>query len=778
MGESPDRVERIGEAGEDRTAKPEPWFSRASGPSRPAEPAESAGPAEERPAAGAAAERSADPRTERGAEDPRPGGPAAAGGAEAATPRTTERAAPRTEERPADARSEGRSADAPAEGRSADAPAEERPAGSRSEERTEGLGDAPADRREPAGSAVEAADGDAVSDADPDADAEAQAVSVGVTPARPAGDSEGRPAGPAADEPVGGPGPRIDSPTTALRLPEPDRPEPAPDGADELTTAMRLPESDRPAPAEAVPDQHTTALRVPKLDEPTRALRQVSIPQGPREHTEVPPYDAPEQQAYGWQQAPPQPPKSQSQPPQAEESSSGLGQFGWGRSPQPPAPGGAAPLSPSPESTSEAMDVLASLSRKPSSPLRRAIKRISIWGVLLCFLLVILAIVQVLRPLPSPSLKMTADSAYAFGGSAPTLDWPASGQATAEVSGLGTLGHSGSDNPVAIASVTKVMTAHLILKDHPLKKGDQGPTITVDQQAVNDYNTGVTDQESVVKVTVGEQISEYQALEMLLIPSANNIARLLGRWDAGTDAAFVTKMQAEATALSMTKSTYTDPSGLEGTTKSTANDQLKLAEVVMQDAVFREIVSTPSFTPPGGTLTYNNNSLLGGNGVIGVKTGTSSSALGCLMWAAQTKVGGTTRTIVGVVLSQPATGGDGGGWLPNVLKNSKKVVISAEGALKAHTVAKKGDVVGYVDDGLGGKTPVVVSKDVTVAGWGGLSVDISLEPVGGGLPHQAAAGTTVGNLVVGTGASAQTVPVQLQSQLKQPTAGAKLTRLG
>ncbi|MFD0330050.1 hypothetical protein ACFQZC_22225 [Streptacidiphilus monticola] len=330
-----------------------------------------------------------------------------------------------------------------------------------------------------------------------------------------------------------------------------------------------------------------------------------------------------------------------------------------------------------------------------------------------------------------------------------------------------------------IASVTKVMTAYQVLKDHPLKLGEQGPTITVDQQAVDDYTKGGPQGESVVKVALNEQITEYQALQMLLIPSANNIARLLGRWDAGSDAAFVRKMQASAQALGMGKTTYTDPSGLDGTTRSTANDQLKLAEQVMQDQVFAQIVGTASFTPPlASGVIYNNNALLQKNGVIGVKTGSSTAALGCLMWAAQQKVGGVTKTVLGVVLSQPATA-ETGGYLPSVLTNSKKLVVSAEQALQAHQLVKKGQVVGYVDDGLGGRVPVVADQDLTVVGWGGLSVSVALEPVTGGVPHRAKAGAVVGTLVVGNGgAGSQTTTVSLQSDLAEPSYGARLTRLG
>ncbi|MFC1433277.1 D-alanyl-D-alanine carboxypeptidase family protein [Streptacidiphilus sp. N1-3] len=566
-------------------------------------------------------------------------------------------------------------------------------------------------------------------------------------PPAPAAPAEPAPA--AAEEPQGA----LDSPTTALRvsLDDPTRTlrQATPAAAAAATAASAVATGASPAASAADAD----TVRAPQAPQPT-----------------PPPAE--------WRSAPAAEPWTTA--PEAERTRP---MAAWTPPPAPPPgpPGPGGPDGPPsgdefPETTSEAMEVLATLNRRPASALRRTAKRIGLWGGLLCFLLVVLAVVQVLRPLPTPDLKLTAASNFAFTGSAPTLAWPPSGQATAEVSGLGSLGHTGSDNPVPIASVTKVMTAHLILKDHPLKSGELGPLITVDKQAQTEYQQSVSSGESSAKVTEGEQISEYQALQMLLIPSANNIARLLGRWDAGSDAAFVTRMQSEAGALGMTKSTYTDPSGLEGSTRSTANDQLKLAETVMLDPVFREIVGTASFTPPGDKLTYNNNDLLDKNGVIGIKTGSSTAALGCLMWAAEQKIGGTTQTVLGVVLSQPAV--NGVGYLPMVLANSKKVILSAEAALQSHTIAKKGDVVGYADDGLGGKVPVVASKDVTVVGWGSLSVDVSLDPPIGGLPHTAKAGTTVGTLEVGTGPSAQQIPVTLQADLTAPSYQARLTRLG
>ncbi|GAA3230256.1 hypothetical protein GCM10020256_43880 [Streptomyces thermocoprophilus] len=85
-------------------------------------------------------------------------------------------------------------------------------------------------------------------------------------------------------------------------------------------------------------------------------------------------------------------------------------------------------------------------------------------------------------------------------------------------------------------------------------------------------------------------------------------------------------------------------------------------------------------------------------------------------------------------------------------------------------------MVGYVDDGLGGRTPVVVTEDVTAVGWSGLKVDLSFAP--GDVPHTAKAGTKVGTLTVGDGtSSAVKVPVALEKDLVEPGFGQKLTRI-
>ncbi|WP_128381585.1 D-alanyl-D-alanine carboxypeptidase family protein [Streptomyces cavernae] len=233
-----------------------------------------------------------------------------------------------------------------------------------------------------------------------------------------------------------------------------------------------------------------------------------------------------------------------------------------------------------------------------------------------------------------------------------SLPWPAGGQTSVVVEGLGAhgdLGTRGERTPVPIASVTKVMTAYVVLRDRPLRAGEDGPLVTVDRTAANESGSGV---ESSVPVREGMRLSERQLLELLLIPSGNNTARLLARWNAGPQEAFVTKMNRAARDLGMRHTTYTGASGIEPTTTSTSADQLRLASW----EVFRTIVAMPSASVPGvpGTI-RNTNTLLGTASVTGLKTGSSTPAGGALMWAATASdKDGRDRLILGVVLHQRA----------------------------------------------------------------------------------------------------------------------------
>ncbi len=197
------------------------------------------------------------------------------------------------------------------------------------------------------------------------------------------------------------------------------------------------------------------------------------------------------------------------------------------------------------------------------------------------------------------------------------------------------------------------MTAYLVLRDHPLRLGEDGPTITLTDADVADTDRRREQEESVVSIAAGEQLTEREALQALLLPSANNIAAVLARWDAGSQERFVARMNSAARSLGMTHTRYTDPSGYDEATVSTAADQVRLVDRAMRLPVFASIVATPSATLPVAGTVHNTNTLLGHDGFVGVKTGSTTAAGGCFAFRAIRWIDGKRTTITGVVLGQP-----------------------------------------------------------------------------------------------------------------------------
>jgi D-alanyl-D-alanine carboxypeptidase (penicillin-binding protein 5/6) len=240
-----------------------------------------------------------------------------------------------------------------------------------------------------------------------------------------------------------------------------------------------------------------------------------------------------------------------------------------------------------------------------------------------------------------------------LGEAVPSAVWPADGQAAFVRAGQSQIQAGPNQHPAAIASVAKVMTAYLVLRDHPLRPGEDGPAITLTDADVADTDRRRRQHESVVSIAVGEDLTERQALQALLLPSANNIAAVLARWDAGSTERFVGRMNAAARSLRMTHTRYTDPSGYDDATVSTAADQVRIVIRAMRLPVFADIVAAPSATLPVAGTVHNTDTLLGHNGFVGVKTGSDSAAGGCFAFRAVRLVDGKRTTITGVVLGQP-----------------------------------------------------------------------------------------------------------------------------
>jgi D-alanyl-D-alanine carboxypeptidase (penicillin-binding protein 5/6) len=314
------------------------------------------------------------------------------------------------------------------------------------------------------------------------------------------------------------------------------------------------------------------------------------------------------------------------------------------------------------------------------------------------------------------------------------------------VAGIGVLGRSGPGTAAPIASVTKVMTAYTILRNHPLKPGQNGPTIVVTKAEASSYAKRKAAGESLVKVKAGGRISQRQALQALLIASGNNMADILARWDAGSVRAFVAEMNANAARLGMTGTHYADPSGLNARSRSTTADLLKLAPLAMADPTFKTIVGQTKARIPLNKL-KSTNKLLGRHGVIGIKTGSTRAAGGCLMFAAERKIAGRTYTVYGALLGAP-----GPKILTNALAASDALIVAAGKTLRPAVLIPAGLPVATVTDTNGGTTLLTVAKDLTVVGWSGLTYTLSL-------PKGLQAGQLPDRVTVRTAARTITVPL-------------------
>jgi len=345
------------------------------------------------------------------------------------------------------------------------------------------------------------------------------------------------------------------------------------------------------------------------------------------------------------------------------------------------------------------------------------------WSAFVALLLVVLLLVGLRRVTTEstpPLLIHRSLPAYVrLSGGPPTLAWPEEGQAAVEVEGLGGLGVSGGSTPVPIASVAKVMTAYLTLRAHPLAAGQEGFSVTITAADAAEEEQRERLGESTLNVRAGERLSERQMLQALMLPSANNIAALLARWDAGGIVPFVARMNTAARALGMASSTYTDPSGFNDQTVSTATDQLKLAHAAMRIPTFAEIVGQSSVVLPVVGRVANYNGLVGEDGYMGVKTGSDRAAGGCLVFAKKVFVDGRALTVLGVVLSQR-----GGSLIGAALDTARRLGDSAAASLRLRTALRAGTVVLSAKSVDGRGTTAITSGALHAIGWGGERVGV------------------------------------------------------
>jgi D-alanyl-D-alanine carboxypeptidase (penicillin-binding protein 5/6) len=384
-------------------------------------------------------------------------------------------------------------------------------------------------------------------------------------------------------------------------------------------------------------------------------------------------------------------------------------------------------------------------------------------------LIAALGAVNYFRPIPSVAASASLPAQDVVPGTAPTIPWPRAGSAAVGVSGLGFIASSGNEQPVPAASVTKVMTALVILTDKPLQKDQTGPSITITDADVLAYQADLAGKQSVVEVQTGEQLTELDLLEGMLIPSANNFADLLASWDAGSVDTFVASMNKRAADLHLAHTIFTDTSGASPNTVSTPSDLMALGMAAMKLDVFAQIVGMAQVDLPVARTVYNVDRVLGQSGIIGIKTGSGLASGANFLFAASASVDDHMLTLFGCVMGEPT--------LALAFSAARALIASMQSNLHVRRVIARNQAVAGYSMPWGGESDLLSTADVDLVEWPGMilrqRLDAPALAIGSPLP----AGTGEGSEHIVLGGYSLDVDLVTGSPLYPPGGLWRLTRV-
>jgi len=362
----------------------------------------------------------------------------------------------------------------------------------------------------------------------------------------------------------------------------------------------------------------------------------------------------------------------------------------------------------------------------------------------LVVVLVVAAVANYFRPVPLISAIKTLKTQTS---TITTLQWPDIGSAEAAIGaqGYGLLATDGTQAAVPTASTAKLVTALMVLKKYPLQVGQTTlPLITLGPNDVAIYQAYMAEDGSVAKVAAGEQISEYQALQAMLLPSSNNMADSLAIWAYGSLAQYSVAANDYLSSIGLKDTTIgADASGFLPSSSSTAANLTILGLDSLQNPVITQIVAQKQAVIPVAGTIYNVNQLLGQNGVVGIKTGNSDQAGGVYIFAASDEVNKVSPIhyvlIVGTVEAAPS--------LAASFSLGEQLINFAENTFNQKIIAGANQKIGYYKVPWQKNTVSAIAQtQLTSINWSTNypKPTITLKPIHGGKP----AGTAIGSISV------------------------------
>ncbi|MBM7475388.1 D-alanyl-D-alanine carboxypeptidase family protein [Curtobacterium herbarum] len=392
--------------------------------------------------------------------------------------------------------------------------------------------------------------------------------------------------------------------------------------------------------------------------------------------------------------------------------------------------------------------------RRPRSAIRRPVTVAVIAVLLLVVAFLVAAAVVPFAPATASTATYRPPTA-----SAADVRFPDYGATAVEADGFPeSLTTSGDRKPRSIASISKVVTALVVLERKPLRPGEQGPDIRFTPEMAALYGQYAAQNGEVAPLPTDLRLSEYRAFQVMLMKSANNYAGSLALWAFGSMDGYRKAAATWLDAHGLDDTTIMEPTGLDPRNTSTATDLVDLGKLALADPLVKQVVGTAKATVPGVGDIENSNKLLGMDGVEGIKTGTLDEAGACLLFAATYQRGGRTVTVIGAML--------GGVDHDSLDGDVRKLLHSVADDFHTITLTNAGQTFGTYQAPWQDEVDATASRAASLLVWGPTDVTAktSLEPLTFG-----SAGERVGSVrFTVSHHDPVTVPLELDRSIEDP----------
>lgn len=317
-------------------------------------------------------------------------------------------------------------------------------------------------------------------------------------------------------------------------------------------------------------------------------------------------------------------------------------------------------------------------------------------------------IMMYFRPLPAATVTLRLPPLPE--PASPSISWPSTGEAAFGAVGYDLTLSSAQPRPVSTASMAKVITALCVLEKHPLKVGEMGPSITMTVDDVARMQQQLDQGGSNLRISQGEVLTQYQMLQALLLPSANNIADSLAVWAFGSLEQYQKFAQQYVKQHNMPQTQVgPDASGFETSTVSTTSDLTTLGKLALSNPVIMQIASTKSATFETAGTVYNTNKLLDGGVLSGLKTGMNNGNTGGFLFTSLIKKADRDIPVAGVVVNA--------GSSASAVAQAEQLVESISDDFEVITFASAKQVIGIAKTAWGTTAPITTTRDISLVRW-------------------------------------------------------------